>query len=482
MSVFGGGYLVDEAHLLGVEMPWTWANQAEHSPGHSLVVAEPEGATIPHSAYPAGLSVFFRIFRAIGLEHPESQVLILRILHGFYSLWIVVLGYLLTRALAPNRKKAASTTAWILAVGGFWPWLSVHQLVEWVCIPPLMLALWALARPDELRQQDALLAGIGMGMATGLYAPCGVMGLALIPLLLLQREGKTALTFGSAFLITYFLVTWPGLVISGVPIAEYPSGLWCMVGHCSPFPAVTGYRTIVALLAILVPPVSAMLIWGACSRRNAPPQWRRVTIPLLAFFLSLFFCADGQERLLLPMLPITIALGSAGWHRWSETHPWWQRNHKLERALWGLFWMLSSCILAATLTYQGNHTRVSAMTFLYEQGTPPFALVMVDETATPPIFYSGARPEWHIDDRVEHRANPAEVVSQWCDAPPAYLLFQGNRHLGEAVAEYKATLTGLRYITTIKPSRIDRWLHALYPPHRIERIMIYATEDALPCH
>ena len=76
----------------------------------------------------------------------------------------VLLGYLLTRALVPNKRTAAVTVAWLLAAGGLWPLLSVHQLVEMVCIPPLMVAFWALAKNRAPSNTDMVLAGINRGL------------------------------------------------------------------------------------------------------------------------------------------------------------------------------------------------------------------------------------------------------------------------------------------------------------------------------
>ena len=75
----------------------------------------------------------------------------------------------------------------------------------------------------------------------------------------------------------------------------------------------------------------------------------------------------------------------------------------------------------------------------------------------------------------------ADVVSEWCAIQPEYILFQGRAHLAESVQEYKTTLPGLQYLTTIQSSPIDRWLERINPINSSERIMIYALDDALDC-
>ena len=122
------------------------------------------------------------------------------------------------------------------------------------------------------------------------------------------------------------------------------------------------------------------------------------------------------------------------------------------------------------------------MSFLHEAGAERFAMIQVDSGAMPPRFYMGRWDVVHLDNRQDGQAkSPAEVAARWCAHPPDYLLFQGQEHLAEAVQAYKADLPGIRYVTTIQSSRIDRWLERLNPINSSERIMIYAVEDALPC-
>ena len=96
----------------------------------------------------------------------------------------------------------------------------------------------------------------------------------------------------------------------------------------------------------------------------------------------------------------------------------------------------------------------------------------------PPRFYSGGGTSiTSTTAGMERRAANRRPRAH----PPEYLLFQGREHLAEAVQNYKADLPGIRYVTTIQSSRIDRWLERLNPLNSSERIMIYAVEDALPC-
>ena len=480
-AIWGNGYLMHDDHFLVVEAAASWADGEDYNQWLPWNRGDRPGAHPVNFAYPTSQFLTFKMLHWAGVQNPEKQALILRVLHGLYSLTTVLLGYLLTRSLVPGKKEVATTVAWMLAAGGLWPLLSVHQLVEMVCIPPLMLALWALARSENPVTKDLLLAGLGIGIATGLRYQCGMIGLGLIPVLLIQRRAGALLTVGLTALAAFFLMQAPDLLTWGKPFVQLQAYIEYNASHAGNYPQGPWYQYILTLTGLLIPPASLMILWGAIHRKKAPEIWWRVAIPVLVFFLFHSLFANKQERFILPVVPGIMALGCAGWALWTAKSRWWIQNRKLERMAWKLFWTISVVLLAITLPYSGKKTRVDAMTFLYDQGSPVFAMVQVDSGAMPPLFYAGSWARYHIDNRRELQENPATVASRWCGHPPAFILFQGDRHLAEAVAEYKSALPKLRYVTTIKPSRIDRWLHELNPINSVERIMVYATDDALSC-
>lgn len=480
-AVFGGGYLMHDDHFLVVEVAASWADGEDYNnwlPWSQRGVPEAHPANF---AYPVSQYLLFELFHKVGPHTPQGQALLLRILHGLYSLATIVLGYLMARAVAPGQRQVALRVAWILAAGGLWPLLGVHQLVEMVCIPPLMLALWVLSRHSEPTRRDIILAGIGIGIATGLRYQCGMFGIGLVPVLLAQRRMKDLLGIGLIALGSFTAMQAPDLAVWGRPFVQLQAYIAYNSTHAGHYPTGPWYQYILTMVGLLIPPVSLMLLWGAAHRKSAPQQWWRIAVPVLCFLVFHSAFINKQERFILPAIPAVIVLGTAGWSLWSERSKWWNRHRMLERGAWGFFWLTSILLVAVTIPYSGKHTRVAAMTFLYEQGAEDYAMVQVDSGAMPPQFYSGSWRYPHVDNRREAREDPIAVTARWCAHPPQYILFQGDQHLGEAVAEYKAALPGLRYITTIKPSRIDRWIHELNPINSVERIMVYATDDALPC-
>ena len=274
----------------------------------------------------------------------------------------------------------------------------------------------------------------------------------------------------------------PDLFVWGEPFVQLRGYIAYNAEHAGEYPSGPWYQYGLTLLGLLVPPVSLMLLWGALhpGRSAVPTRWWRIAIPVLVFLLFHSLFSNKQERFILPIIPALIALGVIGWDLWRHRSQWWQRRPRLESALWGLFWAVNVALLAAmSIPYEAKRARVHAMDF---------------SAARSPVLRHGPGGQWgHAAPVLQRdldilpgrqppgRSGPpvADVVSQWCAIQPEYILFQGRAHLAESVQEYKTTLPGLRYLTTIQSSRIDRWLERINPINSSERIMIYAVDDAL---
>lgn len=480
-GTLGSGYLMHDDHFLVLEAAGSWADGEDYN---DWLPWNQKGEPKAHPAnltYVGSQYVVISILQRLGLHHPGTQAYVIRLLHALYSLLIIPLGYGLARSLNPERHDLARLTAWILSISGLWPLLSVHQLVEMVCIPPLLFSFSQLARSDFDHRQ-AVLAGIGLGMATGIRYQCGLIGLGLVPVLLLQRQTTRLVVLGSTALLTFSATQVTDWFIWGEPFTQLGAYLNYNNTHSHQYPQGPWYQYLLTMGGLLVPPVSLMLLWGAFHPdKGRPAGWWRVLGPVLLFLVFHSAYANKQERFILPIVPAIIVLGTLGWAAWSERSRWWSRHRTLERSCWWAFWTLSTAFMMATLPYQAKQSRVSAMEFLRDQHVRHFAMVQVDSGSMPPLFYSGTWEDYHIDDRRTVRRDPARLIKGWCQTPPEFILFQGDRHLGEAVSDYKSAFPRLRYVTTFNPSRIDRWLGQLNPLNSSERIMVYAVDDALPC-
>ena len=481
-ATFSTGYLMHDDHFMVVEAGASWAAGEDYNSWLPWNQTGEPKAKPANFAYVGTQFLVFAVLPHLGISDPQHQMWVIRILHGLYSCLLIVLAYGLARHLAPSRTSVAVTTAWWMAAGGFWPLLSVHQLVEMVCIPPLMWAFWALSREERLGWKAIVTAGIGIGIATGLRYQCGLFGIGLVPVLLFQKQLRALLAIGFTALTTFFLMQGADLFVWGEPLVQLRAYIDYNAENAGNYPSGPWYQYILTLLGLLIPPASLMILWGALHRRSAQPVWWRVLVPVVVFLIFHSAFVNKQERFILPAVPALLVLGAVGWDLWRQCSRWWSGRRRLEHVLWGAFWALNAVLLAGTVTYEAKRARVQAMSFLHDAGAEHFAIIQVDSGSMPPRFYSGGWHVHHIDDRRDGRGGPpAATAARWCAHPPEYLLFQGREHLAEAVQDYKADLPGIRYVTTIQSSRIDRWLERLNPLNASERIMVYAVDDALPC-
>ncbi len=164
---FAPGYLMHDDHFLTIEAASSWAEGEDYD--NWLPWNQKERRVHPANfAYVGTQYVLFAGMKAIGLEDPKVKMVIIRLIHALYSLLVVYFGFKITERIS-NRKNALLVGI-LLAVLAIMPNFSVRNLVEFICIPPLVWATWNLIRIDEKEGRwikFTLLAGIGIGLATG---------------------------------------------------------------------------------------------------------------------------------------------------------------------------------------------------------------------------------------------------------------------------------------------------------------------------
>ena len=282
------GYLMHDDHFLVVETGASWAVGEDYNNwmpwsqrANGIENPTPHQANL---AYAGIVSGYFRVCNALGFVDPAQQMLLLRLLHGLFSLLIVALGFRIAEKLGGERP--ARWTGWALAAFGLFPLLGVRQLVEMVCIPPLMWSAWVVLRSERRTWKTWALAGIGIGIATALRYQCGVFGLGwVIALLVHERKWQQAVLnsaiMGCAALLTFTLGQLQDVFIWGEPFAQLRAYIEYNSTHAGAYPQ--GFLAPVRLggLGTADPPLFAGLGHWHSTRSQTPRAPRHSTPRLL---------------------------------------------------------------------------------------------------------------------------------------------------------------------------------------------------------
>ena len=131
---FSKGYAAHDDHFIPVETAYQWLYQQVE------LFSDKEGAW-RNQLYTLLHYSLFSILKTLGFNDPQFQMLVVRFLHSCYSMLSIIFGYKLTRALTDDKQVAILVSA-LLSFFWLFPFLAVRNLVEVVCIPPLIAAFY----------------------------------------------------------------------------------------------------------------------------------------------------------------------------------------------------------------------------------------------------------------------------------------------------------------------------------------------------
>ncbi len=470
------GYLMHDDHFLVVEAAASWADGADYNnwlPWNMTGEKQPHPANF---AYVGTQYALFEALNAVGIDHPQSQMIVIRLVHALYSLFIVWFGFLIVRKISTERNAALAGL--LLAVLAIMPNFSVRQLVEMTCIPPLLWATWVLVRRMEApRWQDYLIAGIGIGLATGFRFQCGVFGVGFGLALLFMQRWKGALMLGASSLLFFALAQIQDVFIWGEPFTQLRAYIDYNDANSGNYPNGPWYMYILTLIGFLVPPLSMMMLFGYfyIGRKHL-----LVFLPSLAFFIFHSAFPNKQERFIFPVIPYVVMLGVIGWHHLVQHSKWWKERISLQKSMWLMFWIINSLALVLlTFTY-GKRARVESMTYLYEQGDlQNFMIVFNESGAMPPQYYSGSWISyyWFEPGKTDLEKHSKTICRVQDRRPmPNYIVFYGGEQDDEEVRRFKEHYPSMRFEHTEDPGLLDQILHYLNPINSLETAYIYKVD------
>lgn len=472
--IFSKGYGMHDDHFLVIESAGSWANGFDYNdwlPNGRFTNPVPSG----HSFFYSGLHYFlFKLLKFFGLNNPQGQMYVVRLLHALVSLIIIICGFKITAKIA--GQKQARMVGLLLSIFWFMPFLSVRNLIEFVCIAPLIYATWIVVKNGEQNKISPYLwAGFWLGIAFSIRFQSiiftGGFGLAL----LFTKRIKGAIIVGILFLIVGGAIQGiTDYFIWGRPFAEFKEYILYNIANSKQYFVQQWYMYFLLILGILIPPISFFLFFGFLRK------WKKDLLLFLpSFIFLLFHCyfPNKQERFILPIIPFIIILGYVGWDEFVNTSKFWQTRKRLLYYCWVFFWVLNIIPLCIVSVAYSKRNRVEAMTYIADKKDA--TLIAVEDTnrddfTMPPLYYL---QKWGHVFGITNIYPPSQFADEYYKLKPKdrpnYVVFMEEDNIEKRVATLKSYIPSLTYETTIEPSNIDKLMYWLNPMNNNQTSYIY---------
>lgn len=472
-AIFSKGYGMHDDHFLVIEAAQSWIDGYDYN--HWLPENRPDGTPTGHSFFYVGLHyLFFRFLEFVGVFDPQVKMLLVRVMHALFSLLTVKYAFKITQRQWGIEN--AKIVGLLLGLLWFYPILSVRNMVEMVCVPFALLAYWQLIDKKGMKRYfvAGLLIGISMGIRVQMYLIFGGIGLVL----LMRKEVIEAIVFGLSAIVALFLTQVTDLILWGTPFAEMAQYVLYNSNHYDDYISQSWFQYFIVITGLLIPPISLFLWFGFF--RN----WRKnllFFLPVLIFFLFHSFYPNKQERFILPILPIFIMLGVAGWSEFRKTSNYWNKHKTLYKGFVSFFWILNIIALLFVSGAYSKESRVESMMYLRNRGDVQ-GLFFERSTSfgcyLMPRFYLNNWSGFHycFDKAQADKLTDEEVKEMMSYRNSNYILFIEDKHLEERVERMQRISPGATFLTKIEPSYVDRLLHFLNPRNQNEVIFIYQIQ------
>ncbi len=474
--IFSKGYGMHDDHFLVIEAAQSWVDGADYNDWlpSDLKMINPTGHSL---LYPGLHYLLFRFLEFLGMEDPQNKMYIVRFLHAAWSMLTVHLGYKI--AFQKSGIKVARLTGLLLAILFFMPMMSVRNLVEFVCIPPLLFATWIVIKYEKKENiLPFILAGLMLSLAfsirfqTAIFI--GSFGLAMLFL----KKSKETIWVVTGFLGGIILIqSVTDMIIWKKPFMELIEYIRYNLENSGEYPNQKWYTYLLLIGGILIPPISLLLIFGFLSSWN---KQILLFFPAFIFFVFHSSFPNKQERFILPVIPFIIILGCIGWYKYMEQSKFWVNHKKLYRSFWIFFFAINTIPLFFISVAYSHRSRVETMVYLSNKKN--LNNILIEESnhdyyIMPPRFYL---KQWKSDYFITSLFTVDSMAKRINESPPElvpnYIVFNQPENLDQRVENMKRIFPNLSYETTIEPGYIDKVMHFLNKRNANFTSFIYRTQ------
>jgi hypothetical protein len=462
--VFAKGYGMHDDHFGVIDIAQRWLDGTEHP------YSKGQGWLSP--LYPWLHYLLFGLLQKLGMFDPQAKMYVVRFFHALYSMLTVYFGY--KTVLLVSDENKAKLAGLLLAVLWPFPFMSVRNLVEFACVPPLVIGTYLLVRnPARKHIWAPALSGACFGLAFAIRFQTLSMAVMIILVLLVIMKIRVAAAFIAGLFVSAFcflgIPDWAGY---GIPFISFWN--YFFYNQSAAYAYTTGpvYQYLGLIAGVLIPPMSLLLLFGFGR------TWKKYALlfwPALAFFVLHSFFPNKQERFILPILPFIIMGCVIGWQEFAERSRFCISRKPLLRGLWIWFWVVNSLLLLlATFTYS-KKSRVETLSFLsHEAGLRAVLIETTDATAPQmPLFYLGRNqvPLYYVTATADTDSLRAQIESRG-GITPNRVVFLTKNNLDKRVKRLEPLLPALIYEATVSPSIADALLYFLNPKHNVNQTSV----------
>jgi hypothetical protein len=470
-AVFAKGYGMHDDHFCVIEVAQNWVN--------GVALPDAKDPSLRNLFYIGLHYLLFNGIEQIGIFDPQIKMYIVRILHALYSLLIVWFGMKITEEL--SDKHNAKFAGILLALFWVLPFMSVRNLVEIVCIPPLMIVTYLLIKKNQNKELLlAVLAGAASGIAFVLrYQTASFIGLLGL-LLLIERKWTRLIGLIIGFIVISFIVLGiPEYYVYGKPFTTLIEYLHYNADSKNMYEYTTNswYTYAGTVLGFLIPPTSLMIF---ATFLMAWKKARYLVFPTVAFLIFHSLYPNKQERFIFPIFPFILIGSMIGWFWLKKVMKVSLRWDRINKWMWGWFWVVNVFLLIITLFTYSKKTRVESMRFFYDKPEVK-AILMNDELSSIPMmpfFYMGRTCQIYEISREKPLDSLKINFNNGNSLMPAYIIYLGEDHLQERIDKLKLLFPSQKLVKQIDPSFVDNLLYRLNPRYNINRaVYIYRVLD-----
>ena len=485
--IFSTGYAMHDDHFLVIETSASWADGHDYNnwlPESQKAIGIETPKPHGHSLFYSGTHyIFFKLSNFIGLQNPKIQMFIIRLIHAFLSLLVVLVSYKITEKL--STKKSAKIVGLTIALGWAFPFYGVRNLVELVCVPFLLYGLWQIIKTDFKDQwKTFLIAGFLFGLAFSIRLQLAVFYLGFGLCLLFMKKWKGSIGLIIGFSVGAFLSQ--GLIdffIWDKPFAELIEYITYNSGDAKYDYADSWqwYKYILVMTTFSFPILGFFWLFGNFYSFKKL-YW--IFIPLVGFTLFHTVYPNQQERFIFPMIPLFIIAGVIGWQQFKSKSKFWSSKTKLWSITTKTAWVLNSIVLIGITTYATKTAKVDSAYYFYENNITESIFVLQDDSFSDESWYKGQAtlmPHFYAKNwnmRMSSTNTKKERLSWEKGAKNAdYILLHSGKKLTERINYFKQYYPQITIIETYKASPIDRLLHYMNPNNKNEMVTILKTNQ-----